>query len=55
VSTTAKKSAAAARRAAALEKDKQAKMNALYEKLGVALRRKDLAAASALFAEGAAL
>lgn len=55
MSTDAKKTAAAKRRVAAQQKDKRAKMNALHEKLGIALRRQDLAAAAALFAEGAAL
>lgn len=55
MSTDTKKTAAAKRRAAALEKDRRAKMNAVHEKLGAALRRQDTAAAAALFAEGAAL
>lgn len=49
------KQKAAARKAAAVEKDKQAKANALHEKLGSALRAKNLDEAAELFAAGAKL
>lgn len=50
-----KKAGATKRRAAASKKGQMAKANALHEKLGHALRRKDIDAAVALFKQGAAL
>lgn len=50
-----KKAAASARRAAAIEKQRQADANGIYLELGAALRAKDHKAAERLFKAGAAV
>lgn len=50
----AEKASSSTRRAAAKKKQAQADINAVYERLGYALRRKDHAEALRLFKAGAA-